>query len=345
MNKEKLPVNSFEESIKDTINSGLKEKLMKKNPLFSIIVPIYNVEKYLVECIESLVNQNFDNFELILVDDGSPDKCGQICDSYKSKNLNVRVIHKVNGGLSDARNAGLREAVGDYVIFIDSDDYICDNNFLLKLANIIKEKNPDLIMYGMKKYYEDKKIYEEKNILSVDTSKSLIHNMIEQNYFKASSCDKVIKRKIINDNKMAFPYGKLSEDIEWCARLLKIINFDNIAVLNENVYVYRQRESSITKTLKEKHVLDIITMIENEKVDDKDSKSMILNSYLAYEYSVVFAVTGFIKVNQTLKKRIKSNSEILKYDICNKVKLVNKLVKFFGLNLAPIVLGIYIKVK
>ena len=110
---------------------------MKKVPLFSIIIPIYNVEKYLVQCIESVLNQDYDDYELILVDDGSPDNCGEICDSYLNKNSNIRVIHKKNGGISDARNTGLKEAKGDYVIFIDSDDYICDNHFLLKLAKVI----------------------------------------------------------------------------------------------------------------------------------------------------------------------------------------------------------------
>ena len=90
----------------------------------SIIVPIYNVEKYLPRCIESILAQTFTDFELILVDDGSPDRCGEICDYYKKKDKRVKVIHKENGGLSSARNAGINIAIGDYIGFVDSDDYI-----------------------------------------------------------------------------------------------------------------------------------------------------------------------------------------------------------------------------
>ena len=93
-------------------------------PLLSIIVPVYNVEKYIERCIKSILNQSFTNFELILVDDGSPDNCGKICDEYKKKDSRIKVIHKKNGGLSDARNAGLNIATGKYIGFVDSDDII-----------------------------------------------------------------------------------------------------------------------------------------------------------------------------------------------------------------------------
>ena len=95
---------------------------MNTTPVFSIILPIYKVEKYLHQCVDSILGQTYKNFELILVDDGSPDRCPQICDDYASKDARVKVIHKENGGLSDARNNGLLHAIGDYVFFIDSDD-------------------------------------------------------------------------------------------------------------------------------------------------------------------------------------------------------------------------------
>ena len=110
---------------------------------FSVILPIYKVEKYLCECVDSILNQSFTDYEIILVDDGSPDGSGAICDEYAEKDARVKVIHKVNGGLSDARNAGFAIAQGEYVVFIDSDDYVTDPDFLkifLKVKNLLQSQ-------------------------------------------------------------------------------------------------------------------------------------------------------------------------------------------------------------
>ena len=106
------------------------------NPMISVIVPIYNVEKYLARCVDSIVNQTYKNLEIILVDDGSPDRCPQMCDDYAEKDSRIKVIHKKNGGLSDARNAGMAVATGEYISFIDSDDWIETSMFELLLNNI-----------------------------------------------------------------------------------------------------------------------------------------------------------------------------------------------------------------
>lgn len=108
------------------------------NPLISVIVPIYNVEKYLVRCVDSIVNQTYKNLEIILVDDGSPDRCPQMCDDYAEKDSRIKVVHKKNGGLSDARNAGMAVATGEYISFIDSDDWIETSMFELLLNNIFQ---------------------------------------------------------------------------------------------------------------------------------------------------------------------------------------------------------------
>ena len=108
------------------------------NPLISVIVPIYNVEKYLARCVDSIVNQTYKNLEIILVDDGSPDRCPQMCDDYAEKDSRIKVVHKKNGGLSDARNAGMAVATGEYISFIDSDDWIETSMFELLLNNIFQ---------------------------------------------------------------------------------------------------------------------------------------------------------------------------------------------------------------
>lgn len=123
---------------------------------FSIIVPIYKVERYLKTCIDSILTQTFSDFEVILVDDGSPDLCGKICNDYAENDLRIKVLHKANGGLSSARNAGLDIAIGEYIIFIDSDDFWDDNTALENINKNLTETKADLLIFPAKRYYEDK---------------------------------------------------------------------------------------------------------------------------------------------------------------------------------------------
>ncbi|NST07596.1 glycosyltransferase, partial [Enterococcus faecalis] len=122
-------------------------------PKISIIVPVYNVEKYLEKCVRSILAQTFTDFELILVDDGSPDSSGAMCDQFAEQDQRVKVIHKENGGLSDARNAGIEIATGEYLGFVDSDDYIADDMYELLYTNIVKE-DADLSICGIYDVYE-----------------------------------------------------------------------------------------------------------------------------------------------------------------------------------------------
>lgn len=294
---------------------------------FSIIVPVYNVEKYLNECIDSILKQTFNNYEIVLIDDGSTDKSSKICDSYKEKNPEkIIVIHKENGGLSDARNSGIKISRGEYLIFIDSDDYICDDYFLEKINALLSKKDIELLIYGNKKYYEKNKKYKPKMLLKSNLEEVDIELLINQNYFKACAWDKVIKRKILIEENIFFPIGRFSEDIEWCAKLLKKINLRKIAVLNENIYVYRQRENSISKKVNEKNVKDIYEMIKKEIEKSTSEKANIVNSYLAYEYSILLGWISTKKISKELRKKIFDIVYILDYDLSKKVKIVNKLI-------------------
>ncbi|HEL7541574.1 TPA: glycosyltransferase, partial [Enterococcus faecalis] len=130
-------------------------------PKISIIVPVYNVEKYLEKCVRSILAQTFTDFELILVDDGSPDSSGAMCDQFAEQDERVKVIHKENGGLSDARNAGIEIATGEYLGFVDSDDYIADDMYELLYTNIVKE-DADLSICGIYDVYEGKEPVEKQ---------------------------------------------------------------------------------------------------------------------------------------------------------------------------------------
>ena len=146
--------------------------------LISVIIPVYKVEKFLDRCIESVVNQTYKNLEIILVDDGSPDKCGEMCDEWAKKDDRIEVIHKPNGGLSDARNIGIDKCKGDFIMFVDSDDYL-DLEICSKLHKILKEFNADFSMCNAKKFYEndnliinenkvkDVKLFKDDNVFAV----------------------------------------------------------------------------------------------------------------------------------------------------------------------------------
>ena len=128
----------------------------------SFVVPVYKVEKYLDECVESILTQTYKNFEIILVDDGSPDSCPAMCDAWAVKDNRVKVLHKINGGLSDARNAGVRIATGDYVIFVDSDDFWINKDCLQKLMEVVKNNcDCDFINFNCSYYYTDTNLYRK----------------------------------------------------------------------------------------------------------------------------------------------------------------------------------------
>ena len=242
-------------------NPSQKQLDKVENPLFSIIVPIYNVERYLEQCIESVLAQDYQNYELILVDDGSPDNSIDICTKYAKQYSNIVFIHKINGGVSDARNAGIQIARGEYLMFLDSDDYWEGTNILSDLANISKE-NPDLITYDLTFSYKDNK--KEHYPISKDgLSGNYITDfylLTNRNIYRPSACNKVIKRKIIIDNQLFFPKGKNHEDLDWSFNLAPYIL--SYAIYDSYFYTYRtKRLGSITEFVKPKNTKDLIDIV------------------------------------------------------------------------------------
>ena len=176
----------------------------------SVIVPVYKTEKYLIECIESILSQTFKDFELILVDDGSPDNCGKICDDWSKKDSRIVVIHKENGGVSSARNAGLEEAKGEYITFIDSDDYI-DNEFFHYAYNKIQEHNADLFVSGLIMELWQQQAIIDRNIYTINapeiySPKTLFEDWGEKfpPICMCGPCCKLYKSNIIKSNSISF---------------------------------------------------------------------------------------------------------------------------------------------
>lgn len=211
-------------------------------PLISVIVPIYNVEKYLNKCVDSIINQTYKNLEIILVDDGSPDKCPELCDIYAQKDKRIKVVHKENGGLSDARNAGMAVASGEYVSFIDSDDYI-ELNMLSDLYDCIVKDNSDVAACGVNWVDESCKVIrkdcvEQHCVLSnVEAMKELLHDNIIKQYV----WNKLYKMSIIKD--IPFEKGRYNEDVFWSYQMVG--NANQISISPNVCYNYLQRSNSI----------------------------------------------------------------------------------------------------
>lgn len=212
--------------------------------LVSIIVPIYNVEKYIKECIDSIINQTYKNLEIILVDDGSPDICPKICDEYSKKDKRIKVIHKENGGLSSARNAGLDVAKGEYVSFIDSDDVV-DEKFIETLYNLCIENNCDISECDFTRFEEEVIKSDVEPNINVYTNKEMQLRIYSDFYIRTIIvCNKLFKKYLYDD--IRFPIGKIHEDEFTTYKIFHACKL-HICTTSEVLYFYRYNAASITR--------------------------------------------------------------------------------------------------
>ena len=209
--------------------------------LISVVVPVYKVEKYLERCIQSIVTQSYGNIEIILVDDGSPDKCPIICDQWKEKDSRIRVIHKKNGGLSDARNEGIRIAKGEYIAFVDSDDYV-HPQFIEILYSVITQRQADVVACEYEEVSADSVLNVTKKIYFDDISfKQLIEYTPTAIAFNV--WNKLYKRELFDS--IQFPVGKIHEDVGIWWELLYYAK--NIVAISDRLYYYCQNQDSIMR--------------------------------------------------------------------------------------------------
>lgn len=234
------------------------------NDLISIIVPIYKVEDYLEKCIKSILNQTYKNIEIILVDDGSPDGCGKICDDYAKKDERIKVIHKRNGGVSEARNYGIDIATGRYILFVDSDDFV-DENMCETLIKESKKNDSDIVIGN---FYAVRKNNCHINEMSLtDNSVSLTNLEMIKIFFLQWHPEtfvvwnKLYKKELFDNKKnIRFPVGKIHEDIYILYKLYYIAN--KITVINKPLYYNVQRAGSIMNSFSDKNIVAYIECIK-----------------------------------------------------------------------------------
>ena len=215
--------------------------------MISVIIPVYKVEKYLVRCVNSVLNQTYSDLEIILVDDGSPDSCGKICDELQKKDSRIKVIHKKNGGLSSARNEGLLFATGEYIAYVDSDDYI-DKTMYEKLMNYMIETDADIVQCGYTHVVEnnDGKVVRKTDVFfeegNLKTQKSILDVFFKIGVIDLVVWNKLYKRKALENVKMV--EGRWHEDT--MATFDILLNVNSVASISESLYSYVHREDSIT---------------------------------------------------------------------------------------------------
>lgn len=286
--------------------------------LISIIIPVYNVENYLEECVQSVLGQTYKNIEVILVDDGSKDKSGDMCDKLQQIDSRIIVIHKDNGGLSSARNVGLAECSGNYVSFIDSDDIISEH-YISDLYNCLINTNSDISMSGLLRF-KDRVIFKDKTDKIVTlSSKKAASNILyqkKQDFFSVSACAKLYKKSLFNNVK--YPEGKINEDLAVIVDL--IMQCEKVSCIFNYNYFYRITDNSITTSsfsLKNLDVLeiskDIICKYDNNRILAKAAKNMFFRRNI-----------------EVLGKMITSkyNDQILKNKIIDDIKKLRFCILF-----------------
>lgn len=278
--------------------------------IISIIVPIYKVEKYLDRCINSILNQTFKDFELILVDDGSPDRCGDICEKYAKKDKRIKVIHKENGGLSDARNAGLDIATGKFIGFIDSDDFIHKDMYMVLYDAIIKSKS-DISQCKFKYFSKEDEL--NKNIINdrkyeIYNNINAIEEIIDNKNLNTNVWNKLYKRELFND--IRFPKGKIHEDEFVTYKVF--YRAKTVSYVNKELYYYFSNDTGIMKNLNINSKFDWIEAIEerNEFLLSIKEKSLFnkSNSYLFF---------NLIKIRYNIKKSEELKNKSQMYNLVN----------------------------
>lgn len=308
---------------------------------FSIIVPVYNVENYLRECVESILDQSYKNYELILINDGSTDKSGSICDEFVISNQITSVIHKKNGGLSDARNTGIERAKGEYIIFIDSDDHIELGTLDKFNIELEKSDNPDVMITRLKKDYEDlEPSYTDINmpieVMKTTEKSDIVNWMFSKSNDLWPSVRYVVKRDLIKKHDLKFLYSYLHEDVDWTSKLF--LYAKTFTVTGFYWYNHRMgRQGSITSSKNAKRTLDVIELV-SKNIKDIEYKSIQIDlRTVMFERMVqsLFATLSDYKFYKNEDKRLVvetlyCNREVFKYTNKVRHKIFISFCNIFG---------------
>ena len=318
--------------------------MMTTKPKISVIIPVYNVEKWLNKCVDSILSQSYENFEVILVNDGSTDKSKDICDQYSKEDNRVKVFDILNSGQSVARNIGLKEAKGDYILFIDSDDYISDKAIIEKFINILDSNNYDFI-YTSYCRFEDGNEEKITEILPINLTndeiknkegKDILVDLLNKNSFHHAPYLKVCRKEFILNNKLFFREGYYHEDAEWTFKVFyyakKIFIYDKpwyMRRMRENSTITSRNESAICKKLCDRLIIadDLIKFFKKE-----NASKVIINDLVRMYWGDILCVAKLsdkqlINMCSQIIDKTRKNLLIVKD---KKYNLFSIVIKIFG---------------
>lgn len=324
---------------------------------FSIIIPVYNTAKYLANCIENVLNQSYQNYEIILVDDGSTDGSEKLCDEYAEKDRRIQVIHKQNGGISSARNKGIECSKGEYLLFLDSDDHWGDSKALEKIKNASQNKTRAIIVFEFYSYVEGATTYclKTNNLQYIDKNRAYSG----QEYLNCVLSEEenyewfpwiYAYRRSLWDNFRFDQSIRYFEDAELIYKI--ILSAEKIAVLKNPIYFYRtKREGSLTSTSVK--LLNTIVCVAERNIntvnDMKIEKklSMLLNDNFAHFYYMVMILLNFLKAQEQeeILRILKKKKFIIKYTIKTQDKILRIMISVFGIKFTSKLLFLRAKIK
>lgn len=284
------------------------------NHKVSVIIPIYKVEKQLHRCINSIIQQTYKNVEIILVNDGSPDNCGKIADDYAQLDPRIKVFHKENGGLSDARNYGMTFVTGKFTLFVDSDDWL-DINSIKEMVNMGDKYDVDVVQSSYYYAYNDYLLYDNR-YYSIEHPPILLDNrtlmleLIRNEKVKNFAWGKLYKTSLIKD--IPFKKGVLFEDVFWAHKVMHKVN--RYLILHKPMYFYMQRKDSIVANFSSRNLDMIKGLKERHDFIEAFYKELTFESYK------VILKTSLIHYNLLLKYREKDRGSLLRKEINDYIK-------------------------
>ena len=312
------------------------------NPLISIIIPVYNSEKYLKECLDSIINQTYNNLEIIIIDDESSDNTIDIINKYNDSR--IKIYRKNNEGVSEARNLGLSKVTGDYILFIDSDDYLSNNDVISNLVGNIN--NNDLIRFNNSKLINNELINEDISLFKDEykSGEDFLLDALNNNKKYSWYLWQYLYKKELWDG-IRFPKGKIFEDTSTIYQV--ILKANNIKVIKDNYYVYRYNSVSLSKKVNLKICLDMIDVISDTSniinklnINDKLKKLLLNNLSYGYITDINVLKTLSIAEQEILKDKLLKNKYLIDYCLYDKEVMIKYLVKVFGINITSKLLNV-----
>lgn len=313
----------------------------------SVIIPVYNVRYYLEKCVSSVLLQSYSELEILLIDDGSTDGSGELCDVIAKRDSRVRVFHQANSGLSAARNAGIMAARGELLMFLDSDDFWLDSNVCEWVSTVFGKINMDVLEFGSAKFYEP---HEPKHVVSKElsvkytrvdeeTKEQVFTDMIRSGYLTACAWNKAIRREFLLEHSLFFREGVIAEDIDWNARLM--LYSKSVGGSHRPCVAYRKRRGSITSSVSKDKILQLISNLEY-MLRELPLEPSYMRQYLAMHVANAYIGSAGLSLNlfEEICNRLRVFSLFLNQGKGIRVRVVRFLIGYLGCTATWIILRI-----